>query len=65
MSRWGSKKAKRVLAALLRIGWALKRQGGTSHKVLQRDGWTNYILHFTMEKKSGRECWPAWLRKQD
>ena len=46
MSRWGSKKAKRVLAALLRIGWTVKRQGGTSHKVLQREGSPNYVFAF-------------------
>jgi predicted RNA binding protein YcfA (HicA-like mRNA interferase family) len=46
MSRWGSKKAKCVLAALLRIGWTLKRQGGFSHIVLQREGWPNYVFAF-------------------
>ena len=54
MSRWSSKKAKRVLAALLRIGWSVKRQGGkvarwqggTSHKVLQREGRPNYVFAF-------------------
>jgi len=35
-------KARRVLAALLRIGWAIKRQGGTSHRVLERAGWPDY-----------------------
>jgi predicted RNA binding protein YcfA (HicA-like mRNA interferase family) len=46
MSRWGSKKAKRVLPALLRTGWMLKRQGGSSHIVLQREGWPNYVFAF-------------------
>jgi len=59
MSRWGPKKAKRVVAALLRIGWALKRQGGTSHKVLQRDGWTNYIFAF----HDGEEIGPRMLAR--
>jgi predicted RNA binding protein YcfA (HicA-like mRNA interferase family) len=31
-------KATRVLAALYRIGWSLKRQSG-SHKTLSRQGW--------------------------
>ena len=31
MSQWPSLKAKRVLAALVRIGWRVKRQSG-SHK---------------------------------
>lgn len=37
MSNWPSAKAKRVLAALHRIGWSLKRQSG-SHKTLERSG---------------------------
>lgn len=34
MSHWPSTKAKRVLAALLRIGWSIKRQSG-SHITLK------------------------------
>jgi predicted RNA binding protein YcfA (HicA-like mRNA interferase family) len=37
MSRWPAAKAQRVLAALLRIGWTIKRQSG-SHCTLQRTG---------------------------
>jgi predicted RNA binding protein YcfA (HicA-like mRNA interferase family) len=37
MSVWGARKAKVVLAALLRIGWTVKRQSG-SHKILERAG---------------------------
>jgi hypothetical protein len=33
MSQWSSAKAKRVLAALLRIGWSIKRES-SSHKTL-------------------------------
>ena len=33
-------KARRVLAALLRIGWTIKRSSG-SHLTLQRDGWAD------------------------
>jgi HicA toxin of bacterial toxin-antitoxin, len=33
MSEWSSTKAKRVLAALLRIGWEVKRISG-SHRIL-------------------------------
>ena len=29
MSSWGAAKAKRVLAALLRLGWQLKRESGS------------------------------------
>jgi len=45
MSNWSSTKAKRVLAALLRIGWSVKRQTG-SHKVLSRPGWPDTIFSF-------------------
>lgn len=41
MSRWPSTKARRVLAALKRIGWRFKRQVG-SHQRLERDGWPPY-----------------------
>lgn len=45
MSQWPSTRARRVLAALLRIGWSLKRQTG-SHKVLERIGWSDYVFAF-------------------
>ena len=45
MSRWSSAKAKRVLTALFRIGWNLKRQSG-SHKVLSRPGWPDVVFAF-------------------
>jgi predicted RNA binding protein YcfA (HicA-like mRNA interferase family) len=34
-----------VLAALLRIGWTVKRQIG-SHRVLARDGWSDLVFAF-------------------
>ena len=46
MSHWPSRKARLVLAALLRIGWAIKRQAGTSHRVLSRPGWPDYVFAF-------------------
>ncbi len=45
MSDWRSTKAKRVLAALLRIGWSIKRQTG-SHRVLERPGWPDVVFAF-------------------
>ena len=45
MSNWSSTKAKRVLVALLSIGWQTNRQTG-SHIVLKRNGWSNYIWAF-------------------
>ena len=45
MNGWSASKAKVVLAALLRIGWTLKRQTG-SHRVLTRPGWPDVIFAF-------------------
>ena len=45
MSQWPSSKAKRVFAALKRIGWALKRQTG-SHRTMSRDGWPDFVFAF-------------------
>ena len=46
MSSWPSTKANRVLAALLRVGWVIKRQSGTSHRVLNRPGWPDLVFAF-------------------
>jgi predicted RNA binding protein YcfA (HicA-like mRNA interferase family) len=45
LSHWPSAKAKRVLAALLRIGWQIKRETG-SHKVLSRAGYPDVVFAF-------------------
>ncbi len=45
MSQWSSAKAKRVLAALLRIGWRIKRES-SSHKILSRPGWPDVVFAF-------------------
>ena len=45
MSQWPSTKAKRVLTALLRIGWNIKRQSG-SHRTLSRPGWADVVFAF-------------------
>ena len=45
MSPWPSTKAKRVLAALFRIGWTIKRQSG-SHRTLERAGWPDMVFAF-------------------
>jgi predicted RNA binding protein YcfA (HicA-like mRNA interferase family) len=46
MSQWGSKKARLVFAALLRIGWQIKRQSVGSHRVLARPGWADFVFAF-------------------
>jgi predicted RNA binding protein YcfA (HicA-like mRNA interferase family) len=45
MSEWPSAKARQVLAALLRIGWSIKRDAG-SHRVLIRPGWPDFVFAF-------------------
>lgn len=52
MSRFPAAKARRVLAALLRIGWALKRQSG-SHRTLSRDGWADLVFAFHDDDEIG------------
>ncbi len=58
MNPWSSAKARRVLAALLRIGWSQKRRSG-SHRVLQRDGWLDYTFAF----HDGDEIGPKMLAR--
>ena len=53
MSQWPSTRARQVLAALLRIGWTIKRQSGTSHRVLTRVGWPNYVFAFHDNEEIG------------
>ncbi len=45
MSQWPSKKARTVLAAILKLGWEVKRQTG-SHRTLARPGWADYTFAF-------------------
>jgi len=52
MTQWTSTKAKRVLAALLRIGWAIKRQTG-SHRTLTRSGWPDVVFAFHDKEEIG------------
>ena len=80
MSRWPSVKAKRLLAALIRIGWTVAWQNG-SHGRLQRLGWPNYTFAFhdseeigpgllgQIAKKTGlgpedSVAGPSWMRGQ-
>ena len=58
MSRWPSTKAQRVLAALNRIGWRIKRQTG-SHLTLERDGWPDVVFAF----HDGDEVGPKMLAR--
>ncbi|MDP3716556.1 MAG: type II toxin-antitoxin system HicA family toxin [Acidobacteriota bacterium] len=58
MSNWPAAKARRVLAALLRIGWRIKRQSG-SHRTLARDGWADFVFAFHDDEEIG----PAMLAR--
>ena len=52
MSTWPSVKASSVLAALLRIGWVVKRQAG-SHKTLARLDWPDMVFAFHDKEEIG------------
>ena len=58
MAAWPSTRARRVLAALLRIGWRIKRETG-SHKTLARDSWPDYVFAF----HDGEEIGPRMLSR--
>jgi predicted RNA binding protein YcfA (HicA-like mRNA interferase family) len=53
MSVWPSVKARRVLSALLKIGWYIKRERGGSHKVLSREGWPDFVFSFHDKEEVG------------
>jgi predicted RNA binding protein YcfA (HicA-like mRNA interferase family) len=54
---WSSK-AKRVYAALLKLGWQFKRQSG-SHRTLSREGWPEFVFAF----HDGEELGPRMLAR--
>ena len=58
MSRFAAAKARRVLAALLRLGWEVKRQSG-SHRTLSRVGWPDIVFAFHDDAEIG----PVMLAK--
>lgn len=58
MSQWSSTKSSRVLTALLRNGWSIKRQTG-SHKVLEHPNYPNFVFAF----HDGDEIGPRMLAR--
>ena len=58
MSNWPATKARLVLAALLRIGWSVKRTS-SSHRVLERPGWSDFVFAF----HDGEEIGPRMLAR--
>jgi predicted RNA binding protein YcfA (HicA-like mRNA interferase family) len=59
VSDWPSRKARQVLAALIGIGWQVKRHVGTSHRILERDGWADVTFAF----HDGEEIGPRMLAR--
>jgi predicted RNA binding protein YcfA (HicA-like mRNA interferase family) len=58
VSQWSATRARRVLAALERIGWRIKRTTG-SHRVLERPGWPDVVFAF----HDGQEIGPRMLAR--
>ena len=56
MSSWPATKARRVLAALLRRGWTVKRQSG-SHRTLSKADNPDVVFAFHDDAKMARACW--------
>jgi predicted RNA binding protein YcfA (HicA-like mRNA interferase family) len=59
VSGFGSVKARKLLRALLKIGWRVKREGGGSHRVLEREGWPEFVFAF----HDGEEIGPRMLAR--
>jgi len=58
VTAWPATKARRLLAALLALGWTIKRQTG-SHRVLARTGRPDYVFAF----HDGAEIGPRMLAR--
>jgi predicted RNA binding protein YcfA (HicA-like mRNA interferase family) len=58
VTAWPATKARRVFAALSRIGWSVKRSAG-SHRVLERPGWPDFVFAF----HDGDEIGPRMLTR--
>jgi len=52
MRQWPSTKAKRVLGALQKNGWELKRQTG-SHRTLAKANWPDFVFAFHEAEEIG------------
>lgn len=58
MTQWGSTKARRVLAAMLRLGWVEVARRG-SHRTLRRQGFPDFVFAF----HDGDEVGPRMLAR--
>jgi len=63
MSQWGASKARRVWAALLRIGWSIKRETGSSHRILSRPGWPDFVFAFPESEEIGPRMLARFSKK--
>lgn len=59
MSRWGSCKARELLRALLKAGWTVKREAKGSHRILEREGFADFVFAF----HDGEEIGPRMLAR--
>jgi predicted RNA binding protein YcfA (HicA-like mRNA interferase family) len=59
VSHWPSSKAKKVLAALIRIGWVMQDNSGSSQVTLKRLGYPDFTWAFL----SGTEIGPKMLAR--
>lgn len=62
MTQWPAVKAKKVLAALLRGGWVLKRQTG-SHKILSHATLPDFVFAFHDREEIGPRMLARIARK--
>lgn len=52
-----------MLAALLKIGWSIKRERGGSHPTLEREGWSNFVFAFHDNEEIGPRMLARIARK--
>ena len=52
MTTWPATRASKVFAALLRIGWSVKRQS-RSHRTLERAEWPDFAFAFHSHQELG------------
>lgn len=63
MSRWPATRARRVLKALERTGWRVKREAKGSHKILEKKGRPDFVWAFHSGVEIGASDAPANLEE--
>jgi predicted RNA binding protein YcfA (HicA-like mRNA interferase family) len=51
------------IGGVLRIGWTIKRQSATSHRILSRTGWPDFTFAFHDKEEIGPRM-PAHIAKK-